>query len=320
MPTRSSVPIAGGVILAAMFASREARSRSPSTRKTWAVGLAVLALIGASNIGCLRPNKQASEPPNPATLAGETLWLTGENLRLKLKIYKSEKLSGRPVLVIVLHGDSPFHPPSYQYEFARDAAARFDNLMVAAVLRPGYADGTGDRSEGVRGLTTGDNYTPQVIDAIQQVIEQLKRKYKPSAVVLVGHSGGSAISADLIGRWPSLANGALLVSCVCDVTAWRKHMAEKQFNPIWFAPVKSLSPTDLVDQISPSVHVRMLVGSKDDVAPPELTQKYAAALRARGIDVQVTVVQGLPHEILLEPASYDQLKALVKSVEKDAAS
>jgi hypothetical protein len=62
----------------------------------------------------------------------------------------------------------------------------------------------------------------------------------------------------------------------------------------------------------------MLVGSKDDVAPPELTERYAAALRDRGIDAKSTIAQGLPHDILLEPIALEQLKALVGSASENS--
>jgi len=246
-----------------------------------------------------------------AAAAGETIWISANDLRLKTKIYRSKRSDDHALLILVLHGDSPFGGPSYQYIFARNAAARMDGVVVGALLRPGYADGTGDRSDGVRGWTTGDNYTPEVIDATVAVIEQLKTKFASRATVLVGHSGGAAIAASILGRHPSAAQGALLVSCPCDLAAWRSHMLKWQRNPMWLLPVGSLSPIETSGTVAPSVHVRMLVGSKDDVAPPELTERYAAALRARGIDVIATIAPGLPHNILLEPIAYEQLNALV---------
>jgi pimeloyl-ACP methyl ester carboxylesterase len=249
-----------------------------------------------------------------ASAAGETLWLTGNGLRLKTKIFCSAKLSQHPVLIVVLHGDAPFHPPSYQYEFAHQATAQLEDAVVVPVLRPGYTDDSGEQSQGVRGRTTGDNYTPQVVDSIAQVIEQLKKKFQPSATLLAGHSGGAAISANLLGRWPSTVNGALLVSCPCDLPAWRSHMLKMQANPIWLAPVDSLSPLDLAGKVPATIHVRMLVGSEDPVAPPELTQRYAEALHNHGVDVTVTNAPGLKHDILLEPVAFTELKNLVKSV------
>lgn len=242
---------------------------------------------------------------------GETLWLNANGLRIKSVIYRSAKLTPQPELVVVLHGDLP--SPSYHYEFSRRAASKMDDLVVAALLRPGYTDGTGDHSEGEMGLTTGDNYTPAVVDTVADSVRQLKEKFHPAHTVLAGHSGGAAITADLLGRWPTLVDGALLVSCPCDVPAWRRHMLAMQKDPIWLVPVHSLSPMNLADKISRSVRVRMLVGSDDPVAPPELSGRYADALRKNGDAVSLAILPGLKHNILLEPAVFDALKAVVQA-------
>lgn len=288
-------------------------------RILWALVIASLATMLYDWHTAVRPRHSSDQALEGNSPAGETLWVTANGLRLKTRVYRSAKADEHPVLVIVLHGDSPFHPPSYQYIFARKAAGQIDNVVVAAVLRPGYSDDTGDTSDGTRGYTTADNYTLQVVDAITSVATQLKEKYAASHVVFVGHSGGAAIAADVMGRAPSVADGALLVSCPCNVPAFRKHMSEKQMDPLWLAPVASLSPLDLAGQVSPAIHVRMVVGTKDSLATPELTEEYAAALRARHIDVTVTELPGMEHDILLEPPVFEQLGQLVKEILEPAA-
>jgi pimeloyl-ACP methyl ester carboxylesterase len=74
-------------------------------------------------------------------------------------------------------------------------------------LRPGYKDDTGEQSEGKRGLTTGDNYTPEVVDAVASATDQLRTRFHPARTVLVGHSGGAAIAANVLGRWPLAVQG-----------------------------------------------------------------------------------------------------------------
>lgn len=287
-------------------------------RILWALVIAALGTMLYDWHAALHPRHSASQALEGNSTAGETLWVTANGLRLKTRVYRGANVSDRPVLVIVLHGDSPFHPPSYQYVFGRKAATQLDNVVVAAVLRPGYSDDTGDTSDGTRGYTTGDNYTPQVVDAIAGAATQLKEKYGASHVILVGHSGGAAIAADVMGRTPDVADGALLVSCPCNVSVFRKHMGEKQMDPLWLAPVSSISPIDLVSHISPGAHVRMVVGAKDAVATPELTEEYAQALRARRIDVTVMELPGMEHDILLEPPVFEQLTLLVKELEGSA--
>jgi len=233
--------------------------------------------------------------------------------RLKTRVYESAGRGADPVLVVVLHGDAPRQPPRYQYRFAASVAAALPNVVAAAVLRPGYSDGE-ERSDGMRGETTGDNYTPEVIDAVTAAITALKERYHPRAVVLVGHSGGAAIAADLLGSRKGGADAALLVSCPCDLAEWRQHMHSVQGGAIWERPVRSLSPIAEADGVPLSTRVTLLVGSQDDVAPPALTQAYAEALRKRGVAVRADVVEGEPHDMLLEPVVIDRLRDIVDAV------
>lgn len=250
------------------------------------------------------------------------MWVTANGHPLKATIYKSAKLSPHPILIVVLHGDllEARIPPSYHYVFARRVANQTDGVVVAALLRPGYIDGVGDQSAGKRGLATGDNYTPDIVDAIGQTVDALKAKFLPAATIIIGHSGGATISGDLIGRQPGKVDAALLVSCPCDVPAWRHHMVKERFSHIgplsllFLLPVKSLSPLDLASSVPVATRVRLVVGSEDSVAPPRFTQEYAEALRKRGIDVAVTVAPGLQHNILLEPVVLNQLTDLVATV------
>jgi pimeloyl-ACP methyl ester carboxylesterase len=226
------------------------------------------------------------------------------------------------VLAVILHGDlleaSP--APTYHYQFGREAAQQLDDLVAVAILRPGYADETLDRSEGRRGMRTGDNYTPEVVDAVGQVVDQLKSKFLPRATVLIGHSGGAAIVGDLLGRRPDEVEGALLVSCPCDVNEWRKEMVKSQFRNVgplsllFLLPVRSLSPSELTASVSPAVRVRLVVGQNDPTAPPTFTLRYAQALERRGVNASVAIAPGIGHNILLEPVVMENLKGLLKSI------
>jgi predicted esterase len=195
--------------------------------------------------------------------------------------------------------------------------------VVVGLLRPGYTDGAGHTSDGERGRATGDNYTPQVIDAVREVVVALRKEYDTGPVVLVGHSGGAAIAADLLGRWPGEVDAALLISCPCNVWAWRTHMMKSYAWPygpmalVFKLPTDSLSPLDLADRVSPRVAVRMLVGENDDVAPPALTREYEAALKRHGANVRVTIAPALPHDILLEPVAFEELQRLVELTQQE---
>jgi pimeloyl-ACP methyl ester carboxylesterase len=255
---------------------------------------------------------QSAATAQNTTDTGATLWVTTTQ-RIKSKIYENARLSQHPILVIVVHGDSPDEPPTYQYRFARRAAASIADAVVAAVLRPGYSDGE-DRSDGLRGLTTGDNWTPEVVNAVATVLSELKDRYHPRAAILVGHSGGAAIVGDLLGQQGTAVDGALLVSCPCDVAEWRKHMRSVRGGAIWEQPVRSLSPQALVDGVPASAKIWLLVGSDDQTTPSALTLAYAEALRHRNVSVHLTVAPGLGHNILLEPIALERLLEVAGTV------
>ena len=245
----------------------------------------------------------ATAQSSDSTLA----WVQGGPYRLKVAISKSPTQTDAPTLVVVLHGDSPFAKPDYQDRFAAAVARAHSNTVVAAILRPGYTDPAGRTSDGERGQTTGDNWNAQNTDALAAAIATLRDQFHSPRLVLVGHSGGAALSANILARHPGLAQAALLVSCPCDVPSWRAHMLRKAGFEGFRGDIQTLSPLALVDGLSPKVRIQLIVGEQDDVAPPALTQAYAAALQKRGIAAATQVLSGEGHDILLRP---EVLKAL----------
>ena len=263
------------------------------TRRAWRLSL-LLVIAGTSVGSCRSPQAQWTESDD-----GVTRWIDVPGGRLKTRVYiGGTAVSEPPVLVLVLHGDLPEPPPSYQYEFADVIADKFENVVAAGVLRPGYQDPTGDRSSGDMGGAIADNYTPDVVDAVARAATELVEDHTPRAILLVGHSGGAAIVANLLGRHPEVAHGAVLVGCGCDPFAWRARQRAETGNPIFAAPTRSLLPLDLADDVAPGTIVRLVVGQDDVVAPPAYSQAYATALRERGIDASVDVIPGLGHNIL----------------------
>jgi predicted esterase len=274
----------------------------------------------------------ACSPDTTSRTGGETLWLSVDQGRLKTQVFARETVSDRPILVLILHGDIPNPPPDYQYLVAaaltlgwpdvpeRSAALRTalgkdwqdDDVVAAGILRPGYWDPSGDRSSGDMGRAVGDNYTAEAVDAIAGATRQLRDIFHARAVVLVGHSGGGAVVANILGRHPDLAEGALLVACGCDPEAWRSRMRAQL--PIGNEPNPSLMPLSLVGQVHRETLVRLIVGAEDDVAIPDDSRRYAEALRRRGVDARLTIEPGLGHNILVTPAAFRELGSLVRQI------
>lgn len=221
--------------------------------------------------------------------------------------YGSIHRTATPVLVVILHGDAPFHRPSYQYQLAQQVARAAPDVVAVGLLRPGYADPAGHRSPGTRGLTVGDNYTTAAVAAVAATVQALRRRYRARRVILAGHSGGAVLVGAVLSRYPLLADGALLAACPCDVPAFRRHMAWQQLNPLWWLPVPLLSPLNMAAQVRPGLPVRVVTGLADPLALPAYSRQYVAALQRHRVAAQLVELPGQGHEIFLAPAVVRQI-------------
>ncbi|MCG8684668.1 MAG: hypothetical protein MI892_07330 [Desulfobacterales bacterium] len=218
----------------------------------------------------------------------------------KIRTYKSVDVADAPILVVALHGDAPFNNPGYQYRFAKSVADRNSNVIGVGMLRPGYTDPLGRSSDGVRGDAVGDNYDETRVKQLARAIQALKKMYAPSKVVLAGHSGGAAITANIISLFPLLVDHAFLVSCPCDVNAWRENMLTLTDKSIFSGNINALSPIDLIGRVSGKTTISLLAGKNDRVAPPVLSETYKKAAEKRGLNVTLALAEG-QHDIFLSP-------------------
>ena len=237
-------------------------------------------------------------------------YISTQNGYLYVKTFKSDSIGLNSNLLIVIHGDAPFNPPSYQYKLSKKISEQVNNTVIVSILRPGYKDNEGNKSDGKRGLTTGDNYTEEVINSLTSVIKELKNRFKPSRTLIVGHSGGAAISANIVSLTPNLADKAILVSCPCDVEAFRKSMALKQpFYGAWRDSVKSISPINIINKICVKTDITLIHGQQDDIVPFEIAETYYKQLKSNNIKAEIIKVEGAGHEILLS----DPVITIIKS-------
>jgi pimeloyl-ACP methyl ester carboxylesterase len=226
-------------------------------------------------------------------------WVTTHLGCIHIKSYKNDQLKAHPNLVIVLHGDAPNNLPGYQYRMAFNLAVLNENTVAVGVLRPGYKDPENYSSDGEKGFCCGDNYTRYHVDAIAQLIQQLQAYYHPSKTILLGHSGGAAISANVAGLYPNLLDATVLVACPCDVPAWRKYMSTQQpSNDDWKESVSSISPQTLIDSISPNNKMVLISGDYDEVVPMDLSVRYYEELLRKNKQAQFIRIPYESHEIM----------------------
>jgi pimeloyl-ACP methyl ester carboxylesterase len=196
-------------------------------------------------------------------------------------------------LVIFLHGD--FGATGVHSLLSQLSKS---NRMIIALVRPGYFDNDGNFSTGsYLGVTPSgiagqlDSYTQNNIDIIGNAILKLKQHYKPKRLLLIGHSGGAALSGLLLNAFPNLADGALLINCPCDIKRWR---------PGW---VKSLSPIDNITNIPSQTIIRVISGSIDEQVYPELAKSYTEQLIKNGKNAKFYLGMGLEHNLPDAPTS-----------------
>jgi pimeloyl-ACP methyl ester carboxylesterase len=271
-----------------------------------------------------------SRDPYVRGTGGDIRWIDVPQGQLKTKIYGTGSHSENPVLVVALHGDGGKGPPrpSYQYAVAQAIAEgfdkpeipedlrhlRFDDVVAAGILRPGYTDKDGDQSDGRMGNRTGDNHTRQVTEAVVAVVNTLKKDFNARAVILIGHSGGATISANILALYPDTADAALLVACGCDMAAARARYYDRTGNPAWSARTTSLDPMTSAHEVPAGKKVRLVVGENDDITHPEDIRRYADVLAANGVDVEMVVAPGREHNsILVDPLVFSYLDELVRA-------
>ena len=211
-----------------------------------------------------------------------TTKVTGGKECLLIRTFKSDGPLVAPTLVVFLHGDgSAGRPVDYHYAQAAELArSGLRNVVAVGMIRPGYNDSNGNTSTGSN-FGRRDNYTPDNVDSVAGAVATLKAFYGARQVMLVGHSGGAAISAVILGRHPRLASAAVLVSCPCTLDAKRWPQSE--------------SPHQYIQHLPQNVRVAALVGSDDTVTSPYLSESYVAALKSRGIAADFVLIPGVEH-------------------------
>jgi pimeloyl-ACP methyl ester carboxylesterase len=213
--------------------------------------------------------------------------VSGESECLLMRRYGADEPES---LIVWLHGDvSSGGPANYHFAIAEKAALEFgeQKVLSVALVRPGYPDGSGGSSSvAFTHEARSDHYTQENLIEVATAIERLKARVQARRVIAVGHSGGAATVAVLLGMKPGMIDGAILVACPCDLRAWR---AGRQ---PWR---RSENPSAWINKVDPSVKVRALTGTADDNTEPELAKIYIEQLHARGIDASFKTIPFATH-------------------------
>ena len=155
------------------------------------------------------------------------------------------------------------------------------DVVPIVMIRPGYYDSYGHYSTGESYAFSADgypedSYRPHTVATLAAAIKQLKTFYHARAVILVGHSGGGIMSGIILGKYPGLANGAVLASVVGDVQQWAKKHSYGDFS-------HSLSPNHFVGGIPKRDFVYVVAGTKDHNTYTHMAERYYQQLKGAGV-------------------------------------
>jgi pimeloyl-ACP methyl ester carboxylesterase len=217
---------------------------------------------------------------------------------------------GARTLVVLIHGDrGGVLRDRHIEEWTRvGQTLQAPDRAVTFLIRPGYRTPSGDSS----GLANpkDDDYTPQFVERIARAVTGLKERHTAENVILVGHSGGAAISALVLGRHPGAADAALLLGCPCDVPPWRAHRsAQRGRDATWRM---SLNPLSVVDGIPPVIAA---TGADDDNTLPRFARRWVEAAAESGVSVMFEQVDGYDHRgIVSWPGVADRVSRLASAL------
>jgi pimeloyl-ACP methyl ester carboxylesterase len=232
--------------------------------------------------GCANPNQAIIK--KHCTPADNINWVKGKEECVR--IITQNPIKNPKALVVLIHGDvSRGGASDYLAKRAYRIEPEFNQFTVVTLIRPGYFDSKGNYSTGSDN-NRRDHYTTHNVDAIASAIKKLKEKYKPSKVVVAGHSGGAAIAGNITGRHPNLIDGIVLAACPCDIPRWRATR-----NSSWSS---SLSPISYVKNIK-NTKVAVIAGGDDSNTFPNLMSDYVDELRKNGVDASFSLLEGVSH-------------------------
>jgi predicted esterase len=264
-------------------------------------------------LGCLASDEI------PATTDSDTIkeycspadkldWVIGKDECLKIITFKGSGSASLNTLIVYLHGDGAIEARPSDYLKHGVNKINADNVVQIILMRPGYFDSTGATSTGIlkRKSRRGTSYNSHNVKEIAMAIDNLKGYHKPKKTIIVGHSGGAAIAALILGRHSEVADGAILAACPCNVDKWVQ-MAGKRSGR------DALSPSNYVDNIGSDVTVIALTGTKDNNTFPVLANEYIAKLEKHNVNGKFISVAGQTHNgIVRSPSFYNAINEIIE--------
>ena len=130
-------------------------------------------------------------------------------------------------------------------------------------------------------------YAPQVINAFDQVLDQIKQAHPQTKFVLTGFSGGASVAALLAARRPDIC---VLITVAGDLNHERLNQYH-QTTPLH----GSLNPTAVIPQLS-DLSQHHWIGDRDKIVPVFIAQEFVQAVNQNtNKKATVHVLKGVGH-------------------------
>ena len=261
-------------------------------RTLWSLGpttLAFVCLVGLS--GCIGHKSKPQNPPTAVVVAG-TAQAGFERFDvptslMPIAVWKKGR-HGPNGMHVYIEGDGyawrsstqPSNDPTPRNPVALRLALKDPAASVLYISRPCQYVMAPQRKACDKKYWTNHRFSPEVVSAIDEVINHFVGNSETKTVGLVGFSGGGAIAALLAARRADV-RWLITVAGNLDTDAWTSHHRVTPLNG-------STNPRLIANRISdlPQLH---LFGGRDEIMPAAISKRYRAqingfALRAQTID------------------------------------
>ena len=215
------------------------------------------------------------------------------------------------VMIVFMHGDNGGTAELSTTDGPAFRLANEVGVPAVALLRPGYRSkfGTSDGQTSYQ----DDDYTAGNVEIVSDALASLRELNPGVRILLVGHSGGSAMTALIASRHPSAADAYLVAGCPCDVGRWREWRNESAGKSGRWS--RSLSPQAEATKIMPGTNIRLVVGTDDENTLPKFSEQYVSTLKEHGVDAQLALARGATHvTVLRAPEFYASAREMASSL------
>ena len=255
----------------------------------------LLCLIGFLLVGCAVfssvENRHLAAERVAATAGWQRMELNAGHF--VLAAFAPPTLADSQTLTIYIEGDglawlnarTPSFDPTPQHPLALQLALSDEAHTAVYLARPcQYVTAQARRHCDTR-YWTSHRFAPEVIEASDQAISQLKQRYGATSLVLVGYSGGGAVAALVASRRHDVTQ-LITVAGNLETAAWA---TQQHLSPL----SGSLNPADAWQTLLnvPQLH---FVGERDRVIDPALAIAFQQRFPARQ-QPKVVIVPGFDH-------------------------